>query len=613
MKILEESGYYALGFSLVLCFWILPICAAAQAQQPAILVIEGGTLIDGNGGTPVPDALIIIRGNKIETVSRKGQASPPAGAQVLRAEGKFIIPGLIDAHCHYYWFMGELYLAHGVTSIVEVGGGEELGIAQREAINRGKVKGARTFIAVGSGSGRTSAEQRLTTGLETPLSLRQVFRTPEQAREMAKRFIAAGADMLKVHDGVAPLEVNRAFFEEAHKAGLPVVSRSVGTNMYAREAILAGADMLEHAAGIGISVAKDPAKWKGYIGLDLDPFVDMDEAKAAELIQLMVQRKVASEPDFYNKKGLPKDWARFEAEDRKLFSNPALAYYPQERIENILMNYRPRNLERSVWERKQKAYQNGLRFHRQLVQAGGKVLVGSDAGSNSTPGLGVHHEMEILVEEAGLTPMQVIQGATRWPAETLRILDRLGTIEAGKLADLVIVNQDPLQNIRNLQKIEWVIQDGRIVDRTYNPWFTSPFSAMGPVGAPIVEGLAWVAALKQTTLYREEAGEGEGEPARLPPPGVESISPIMVTEGNPTLTLTIKGFNFFSRSLVYLDSEPVPARRVSGTELQVTVDSSFLRRAHRYSIVVKNPGPRANPEWGDNSSNKAYLQVDFRY
>ena len=122
---MKKSTNLWLGVWLAFLCAMAPVGLSAQAQAPAV-VIEGGTLIDGNGGTPVPDARIIIRGNKIETVSRKGQASPPAGAQVLRADGKFIVPGLIDAHCHYYWFMGELYLAHGVTSIVEVGGGEEL-------------------------------------------------------------------------------------------------------------------------------------------------------------------------------------------------------------------------------------------------------------------------------------------------------------------------------------------------------------------------------------------------------------------------------------------------------------------------------------------------------
>jgi imidazolonepropionase-like amidohydrolase len=87
---------------------------ALQGERPATLVIEGGTLIDGNGGTPVPDALIVIQGNKIESVSRKGQASYAAGAQVLKADGKFILPGLIDAHVHYSGFLAELLLCHGV-------------------------------------------------------------------------------------------------------------------------------------------------------------------------------------------------------------------------------------------------------------------------------------------------------------------------------------------------------------------------------------------------------------------------------------------------------------------------------------------------------------------
>lgn len=215
-----------------------------------------------------------------------------------------------------------------------------------------------------------------------------------------------------------------------------------------------------------------------------------DDAKAAELIQLMEQRKVAVEPDFITiGKGFPKGWSRFEAQDRRLFSDPGLAYYPPERVLNILMNYMPLTLERSVWERKNKGYQNLARFIHQFVQAGGKVLTGTDAGSNAAPGLGLHHEFETLVDDAGLTPMQVIQAATRNAAEAMRVLDRMGTIEAGKVADLMIVNEDPLQNISNLQKIEWVIQDGRVVDRTFHPWHKSIYSGAPAAGAPPVEGL----------------------------------------------------------------------------------------------------------------------------
>src|SRR3989337_2239449 len=117
---MKRSTYYSVVFSLVLLFCLIPVRAAAQAEQPGTLVIEGGTLIDGNGGTPVRDALILIQGNKIATVSRKGQIAYPSTAQVLRADGKFIVPGLMDAHCHYEWYMAPLYLAHGVTTCFEL-------------------------------------------------------------------------------------------------------------------------------------------------------------------------------------------------------------------------------------------------------------------------------------------------------------------------------------------------------------------------------------------------------------------------------------------------------------------------------------------------------------
>ena len=124
--------------------------SALQTDQPATLVIEGGTLIDGNGGAPLPDALIIVQGNRIKSVSRKGQASYTAGAQVLRADGKFILPGLIDAHVHYSGFLAELLLCHGVTSVFDIGGRGPLHKVRREAIARGRVFGPRLFVVVES-------------------------------------------------------------------------------------------------------------------------------------------------------------------------------------------------------------------------------------------------------------------------------------------------------------------------------------------------------------------------------------------------------------------------------------------------------------------------------
>jgi hypothetical protein len=101
----------------------------AQGAQPAVLVIDGGTLIDGNGGAPVRDAQVVIEGNKITRIGRKGQARPN-GAQVINGDGKFIVPGLIDALTNFLWYQGEIYLNNGVTSYVGIGDMGEVGVVR---------------------------------------------------------------------------------------------------------------------------------------------------------------------------------------------------------------------------------------------------------------------------------------------------------------------------------------------------------------------------------------------------------------------------------------------------------------------------------------------------
>ena len=105
-----------------------------------------------------------------------------------------------------------------------------------------------------------------------------------------------------------------------------------------------------------------------------------------------------------------------------------------------------------------------MRFHRMYADAGGKVTTGGNTNVTKAVGLVLHQELEVYVE-GGFTPMQAIQAATKWSAETFHMQDRLGTIEAGKLADLLIVNADPLQDIHNTQKIDSVIFNGKAVDR----------------------------------------------------------------------------------------------------------------------------------------------------
>ncbi len=612
---MRRSTYCSLVYCLLLLCWsiLFSVHAAAQAEQPVTLVIEGGTLIDGNGGAPVPDALIVIRGNRIETVTRRGQASYPAGARVLRADGKFILPGLMDAHVHYSGFMAELLLSHGVTSVFDIGGRGPSQLVRREAIARGVIPGPRLFVAGESllapvKPGRVVYSR--SRGREV-----EPF-TVEKAREVVRRTAASGADLINIRRGLSQAAFEAAV-AEAHRAGLPVVAQPIGPAVYGREAVLAGADILEHAAGLNISMANDPSKWEGWGGIELHsldtrPFADIDERKAAELIQLMVDRNTYLEPDLIAEgRGLFRQRKEWELEDYELLENPDLAYIPAGTRHKWMSNY----TEFDAWdladrEQMKQGFENMMRFIGQFVRAGGKVMAGTDTGAVgwAVAGIGMHREMELLVD-AGLTPIQAIVAATRNSAEGYRVLDRVGTIEAGKLADLIVVNADPLEDIRNTKKIAWVVQDGKVVDRTYHRTFTDPFAG------DEVRSLEWVHALKQATAQGARTIAGLTDPTwsfGQPCPGIESLSPLVVTAESSDVTLTIRGVNFTSKSVVYFGRRPVPAQLVSASELRATIDAGLIARAGIHPITVQNPGPfLSQAQWG-STSNTAHFVVDFR-
>jgi hypothetical protein len=262
-----------------------------------------------------------------------------------------------------------------------------------------------------------------------------------------------------------------------------------------------------------------------------------------------------------------------------------------------------------VRERRQKAYLNMIRFHRMLIEAGGHPLIGGDTNAGKVAGFVVHDEMEIW-QEGGIRPMQIIQAATKWVAEGMKVIDKIGTIEKGKIADLVIVNANPLEDIANLRQIDTVIFDGKVADRGFHAWYGTPFGgSVDDIRA--VEDLAWVKRLRQE--YPGGGGQNLPDPMESPQPAIMAISPVVVTQGAPTTTLTITGFNFVARSRVLVDGVSVPWRRVGPTELSVTLDENMLRRAGRFDVVVVNPEPLTAPKWGNGTSNKAHLIVNYKY
>ena len=235
------------------------LTADAQGQQQ-VLVIQGGTLIDGNGGAPVPNSVIVIQGNRITAVGRAGAVQVPAGATVINAAGKWITPGLIDSMAIGYWFYNEAYLRFGVTStVMNVAKGDQ-GLAERDAINHGMYDGPRLFQTVIDPGGR-------------------ILKTPDEARARAKAILAMGADVLGAADGDAPPEVFAAYADEGHKAGKGVMFRCVGPQTRGKSCALAGADVMLHTGLAGVEMNRDPDKWKDYVGLPPDVYCDMPRGR----------------------------------------------------------------------------------------------------------------------------------------------------------------------------------------------------------------------------------------------------------------------------------------------------------------------------------------------
>lgn len=581
---------------------------SAQNAAPAVLVIQGGTLIDGNGGAPVPNSVVVVQGNRIAAVGRAGQVPVPVGAKVINAAGKYVLPGLWDAQVNYAWYWGEVMLNQGVTSTVDIGDGEEVSIAQRDAVNHGRALGPRQMVGIGHLGGLRGNTPN--TGLESALATRKDPKSPDDARMYAQRFLGAGADMVMIHDGSYPIEIYQAAFDEAHKAGKPAFCRCGGPKAGPREGALAGADVFPHSTGIAAAVEKDGTRANN----ELDRYADMDDAKANDLIRVLVEHHVNLVPTLvHDAPSYPKGWARFQAEVRKTFADPSLrAYYDDANIANFYATYNHVE-DAALRDRRARGFANMLRFNKMYDAAGGHVLAGGDTNEQKAPGFILHDEMETMAE-AGIPAMHVIQGATKWTAEAMRVADKIGTVEPGKIADIVVVDADPLADIANLRKVSAVVFDGNQIEPGYHSWYSTPFLG-GATDRSVVDNLEWTQSLKRAT-FRQRNGAGANtlpNPTESPQPAVESIAPVMIAQGSPTTTLDLKGFNFVRKSRVLVDGIPVPYRMISPTELQLTLDENLLKRAGRFDVQVVNPEPLENSQWGNGSSNKAHLLVTFGF
>ena len=623
MKRLFFAGCFASVLAVLATGIVGPI--GAQAQQLTV-VIQGGTLIDGNGGAPVPNSVVVIQGNRITAVGRAGQVQVPAGAQVINVTGKWVLPGLIDAKSNWNWPYGEGYLRWGVTSAMVTGTRNDTGIADRDAVNHGVYPAPRLYQGVlnlqGPGAdGKKPDNYRPGAGA-------RIVKSPQDAREKVRMNIDGGADFIGVADGDGQPEIFDAIVDEAHKAGVAAILRCVGPVTRGKRCIEAGSDVIIHTGEIGVDMNKDYEKYKDYVALPPDAYCEMDPAKEAEMVKFIAAHNTALEPDMMaTGRGFPSMWERVIKEDEEFFADPVLrTYYPEYMIAHTMENVTPAHerLTDEQYEHRMCGYKNHVKFLHDVVEAGGHVVAASDI-YQSPPGLGLHQEMTVYQDDVKMPRMKIILSATKWVADHFKMKD-IGTIENGKLADVLIVNADPLADIMNLRKIDTVMKDGKVQDREYHPWYKGWIfaNARDDEGGPVVENPGWVAALKQAT-WRPNAGptllniQGPARPYATvpdmwasPTPAIESMDPHTIIQGSPTQELDIKGFNFVKGSLVYVDGVVVPTQVVSRTEIKATVDTNILTNAGNKAVEVKNPTPLDPNAWGD-TSNKAHILVPFSF
>lgn len=604
-----------------LLFWGASVPVTAQGQQA--LVIQGGTLIDGNGGAPLANSVVVVEGNRITAVGAAGQVDIPAGAQTINATGKWVLPGLVDAKANWNWPYGEAFIHYGVTSAMISGPRGDQGLAERDAINHGIYEGPRLFQTVigirGPGVENNRSDNHRVGNVN------RVAETGEQAAEFARDYRENGADFITFTDGYGDPEIFEQAVRETLDADVAVVFRAMGPGTRAYEVAEMGDGIVcIHTCNVGVQLVRDDAaeKWADYQRLPPDAYSDIDEAKIQPMIEHLVDANVYLEPDLIaSARSMPRNWARISEAGRGVFEDSALlAYYPKtsqaELYDNLRMAEDWNPPEQLAMRRA--GFRNQAAFLKRYVDAGGKIVAASDI-TQSAPGLGLHEEMSVFADDVGLTPMQVIQSATKWVAEGFKQPD-IGVVEEGKFADIIVVNADPLQDILNLRQVDTVIKDGQVQDRSYDPAYKGHMFSLKWTEAdgPIVDA-GWAEGLKADT-YRANIYATRGEPGipgvpnhyAHPTPGLESIFPRTLIRGTPVTTVKLTGFNFVQQSVVHVDGDPVPTRVISREEIEFEMDENILAQAGMKEIRVKNPQPSLEAIWGD-TSNAATLIVPFEF
>jgi imidazolonepropionase-like amidohydrolase len=455
--------------ALVMVFFEAGAVLLGAAVASPQLILTHVSVIDSTANAVRPDQSVVIINGRIAAVGPSARIKPARDARIVDGQGKFLVPGLWDMHVHIAGLNADpawskqvllpLLLANGITGVRDMGGDLDTLLAWKREIEAGTLVGPH-IVACGPflvGSGNKTAEQY-------PIA------NVDEARAAVSDLKRRGAEFIKIIS-VASKEVFFAVADEAKKQNIPFAGH-LPFQVSAQEASNAGMHSIEHllysAFSLSFSSKEDDlrvrliaAEEKGdsiaWEQIAHESDATYDKEKAAQLFQTLKRNGTWVTPTLASLDitAHPEDWS---ADDPQLaFVPPSLAKQWRDSMQDTEMK------ERAAWLARQAA--NDWRLTGELHHAGIPLLVGSDSlDAFVIPGESLHRELGELVR-AGLTPAEALSAATSGAATFLGREHDLGTIETGKIADLVLLDGSPLENIANTQRVNAVVRAGVYLDR----------------------------------------------------------------------------------------------------------------------------------------------------
>jgi imidazolonepropionase-like amidohydrolase len=539
------------------------------------VAIRGGTVIDATGRPPLKDAVIVVEGDRIKAVGSAHEVPVPNDATLVDATGKTLLPGFIDGHCHLEDFVGELYLHLGVTTApdIQTNRDELWSLAQRDGTNMGKIRGPRVWSA-GRAIGHGPDMTHLLSGRGFAGTI--PVKTPEEAIQVVRDKKELGLDQLKLMESLSG-DILSAVVNEGHSLGLSAISHS--TDVLASAA--AGVNAVEHHWSIGLTSIADlnrrkqfiADRWGGKLDTEELPYF-YDRDNFDRIIDAMVANHVSWSPTIAT-------WFRplspsanlFREKELSILDNPRARYLPPVlRAVTLGIYDRFNRWPAEKLDRVKRAYENIQEFMRRFVKAGGLVRAGSDP-NHGMPALDIHEEVKMFAE-AGLTTMQAIQAATINVAKTFGKDQDFGTLEVGKVADIILVEGNPLEDVWATQNVKMGFLAGNLMDIQFHPNHKNPIPSAGP----------W----------------------RLVPKEIQ-ISPRRIPQGSRPTTLTVKpmGSRVSQWHKVILNGKQLETTFINSGELQAVVGSGVLKKAGLYPVTV------VSPHESGGISNPTHLIVPF--